>query len=219
ALDKEIKFLDGQGGECKELWCPIQRELAELFCNHFSDRHDDIFVLCPSELTASKILLDRDIDNNVFISGFLAWDCTGSLPIECLFQNPTWIRNNSVDSLKFSDEKKSENLQLQYFFCRELYSRDPDIEFICGDEVRARFFSIILRHFLHPWSISEFIQELRETIEEEMESEWTKYDEEEGYIRYDVSKYNLNEIECERISNFKIFGENEREYENNQDDG
>ncbi|CAG8637114.1 hypothetical protein C2G38_2098107 [Gigaspora rosea] len=219
ALDKEIKFLDGQGGEYKELWCPIQRELFELFYNHFPDKyHDETFVLCPSELTASKILLDRDIDNKVFISGFLAWDCTGSLPIECLFQNPTWIRNNVTDSLIYSDEKKRENLQLQYFFYQELYSRDPDIEFICGDEVRARFFTIILRHFLHPWSISEFMQELRETIEEEMETEWTKYDEEEGYIKYDMSKYNLNEIECERISNFKIFGENEREYENNQDD-
>ncbi|CAG8671282.1 12581_t:CDS:1 [Cetraspora pellucida] len=220
ALDKEIKFLDGKGGEFKELWCPIQKQLAELFYNHFSDKyHDNTFVLCPSELTASKILLDRDFDNKVFISGFLAWDCTGSLPMECLFQDPTWIRNNNSDSLKYSDERKSENLQLQYFFCQELYSRDPDIEFICRDEVRILFFTIILRQFLYPWSISEFMQELHEIIEEELETEWTKYDEEEGYIRCnDMSKYNLNEIECERISSLEIFAENEREYENNRDD-
>ncbi|CAG8467267.1 3847_t:CDS:1 [Scutellospora calospora] len=217
ALDKEIKFLDGQGGECKELRCPVQRQLAELFYDHFYDKgHDDTFVLCPSEITASKILLDRDFDNKVFISGFLAWDCTGSLPMEYLFQNPAWIRNDNIDGMKYSEEKKKENLQLQYFFCQELYSRDPDIEFICRDKVRGLFFAVILHHFLNPWSISDFIQELCEEIEEEMETEWTKYDLEEGYVRCnDVTNYNLNELEFESISSLEIFGE---EYENNQDD-
>ncbi|CAG8447909.1 7701_t:CDS:1 [Acaulospora morrowiae] len=166
ALGKELGFLESLDDECHQLWSPIQMQLIELFFKHFESKdHDLTFVICPSEISASKILLDRDLDGNIKISGFLAWDCTGTKPLECLYKYPLWIKNN-VENATHSKERKAENIKLQDFFAQELFECDPDAKKICGDIMRNHFITAILEEYMRPWSIHKRIQLMYDKLNE-----------------------------------------------------
>ncbi|CAG8515815.1 4896_t:CDS:2 [Acaulospora colombiana] len=157
ALNNELKFIKGLDNEYQQLWSPVQERLTELFFDYFENKdHDSTFVACSSELSASKILVNRDPNGGTRISGFLAWDCAGSKPLECLYKYPMWIRNDLEDV--YSEERKMENLKLQEYFTRELFERDSDAKRIHDDTMRNHFITAILEEYACPWSIHERIQ-------------------------------------------------------------